>query len=100
MYYAANAVLYRIGYKVGRKVSHKVTADALIVLARNKLMKSLLEDYEDALSQTNEILASLDKEREKRSVFQYETTEDVKKAKASTSLERAKLFVFEMEKLL
>ena len=37
MYYIANAVLYKIGYKIGSKVSHKVTADALIVLIRNKL---------------------------------------------------------------
>jgi len=37
---------------------------------------------------------------EKRSVFQYETTEEIKKAKAKTSLERAKRFAFEMEKLL
>lgn len=108
MYYAANAVLYKIGYKVGKKVSHKVTADALIVFVRNKLMKSMLEDYEeakeDALSitgrRTDELLASLDKEREKRSVFQYETTEEIKQAKAKTSLERAKKFIFEMEKLL
>ncbi len=107
MYYAANAALYKIGYKVGSKVSHKVTSDALIVFVRNKLKKSLLEDYEEAKEEaldiigrkTDEIISSFDKEMEKRSVFQYETTEEIKKAKAKTSYERAKKFIFEMEKL-
>ena len=49
---------------------------------------------------TDEIISSFDKEMEKRSVFQYETTEEIKKSKAKTSLERAKRFVFEMEKLI
>jgi len=45
MYYIANAVLLKLGYKVGDKVSHKVTADAIIVFIRNKLKKNLLEEY-------------------------------------------------------
>jgi uncharacterized protein (UPF0332 family) len=108
MYYIANAVLYKLGYKVGSKVSHKVTADSLIVFVRGKLKKSILEDYEEAQGEaleligrkTDEILSSFDKELEKRSAFQYETTEEIKRAKAKTSLERAKAFVFEMKKLL
>ena len=108
MYYAANAVLYKLGYKVGSKVSHKVTADSLIVFIRNKLKKSLLEDYEDAKEealditgrQADDIISDYHNELEKRSFFQYETTEIIKRAKAKTSLERAKKFVFEMEKLL
>lgn len=108
MYYIANAVLYKNGYKVGSKVSHKVTADALIVLVRDKLKKSLIEEYEEAKEEaldimgrkTDELIESFNKEMEKRSVFQYETTEEIKKAKAKTSLERAKKFIFEMRKLL
>lgn len=108
MYYIANAVLYKIGYKIGSKVSHKITSDALIVLARNKLKKSLLEEYEEAKDdaleiigrKTDEILDDFDKEMEKRSVFKYEYTEEIKHAKAKTSLERAKKFIFEMKKLL
>lgn len=108
MYYIANAVLYKIGYKIGTKVSHKVTADALIVFVRNKLKKSLLEDYEEAKEEaldiigrkTNDIIESFDKEMKKRSVFQYESTEEIKKEKAKTSIERAKKFIFEMKKLL
>ncbi|MEK6983658.1 MAG: hypothetical protein AABX33_03720 [Nanoarchaeota archaeon] len=108
MYYIANAVLYKIGYKIGSKVSHKVTADALIVFVRNKLKKELLEEYEEAKEEameiigrkTDEILESFDQELEKRSIFQYESTEEIKRAKANTSLDRAKRFVFEMKKLL
>lgn len=108
MYYIANAVLYKIGYKVGTKISHKVTADALIVLVRNKLRKNLLEEYEEAQEEAleiigrkvDEILESFDYEKEKRSFFQYESTAEIKREKARTSLERAKTFIFEMKKLL
>tara|TARA_Y100000310_G_C20649582_1_gene798601 strand:- start:528 stop:1061 length:534 start_codon:yes stop_codon:yes gene_type:complete len=108
MYYIANAVLYKIGYKIGSKVSHKVTADALIVFVRNKLKKEFLEEYEEAKEEameiigrkTDEIIESFDQELEKRSVFQYESTEEIKRAKANTSLDRAKRFIFEMKKLL
>src|SRR3989344_2413084 len=106
MYYISNAVLLDIGYKIGEEISHKVTSDALIVFIRNKLKKGLLEEYEtikdDALeiisSKADSIIQSFDFEREKRSKFQYEMGEEVKKGKALTSLERAKDFVFEMKK--
>lgn len=108
MYYIANAVLLEIGYKVGDKISHKVTSDALIVLARDKLKKDLIEGYEDVKedalelisSKADSLLQSLDLEREKRSKFQYQMDEQIKKSKALTSLERAKQFIFEMKKLL
>lgn len=108
MYYIANAVLLDIGYRVGSKISHKVTSDALIIFARNKLKKGLIEEYEDVKedalelisSKADSLLQSLDFEREKRSKFQYQMDEQVKKSKALTSLERAKTFVFEMRKLL
>lgn len=108
MYYIAYAVLYKIGYKVGSNVSHKVTADALIIFVRNKLKKELLTDYEKAKEEafeiigrkTDEIIESFDREMGKRSTFQYESTEEIKRTKAQTSLERAKKFIFEMKKLL
>lgn len=108
MYYIANAVLYKIGYKIGSKVSHKVTAESLIVFVRNKLKKEFLEEYEEAKEEameiigrkTDEIIGSFDQELEKRSVFQYESTEEIKREKANTSLDRAKKFIFEMKKLL
>ena len=108
MFYIANAALYKSGYKTGTKVVHKVTSDALIVFIRNRLKKSLIEDYEDAKDEalevigrkTDEMLSNFDNEMEKRSLFQYEMTEEIKQAKAKTSLERARKFVFEMKKLL
>lgn len=108
MYYMANAVLYQIGYKIGEKIAHKVTADALIAFVRKKLTASLLEEYEEAKSEAleisglkaDEIIESFDFERVKRSKFQYNMTQTAIKSKASTSLERAKRFLFEMEKLL
>ena len=42
MFYMANAVLLRAGFKVGDKIPHKVTADALIVFVRDKLKKSII----------------------------------------------------------
>lgn len=106
MFYVANAVLLRLSYKVGDKIPHKITSDALIVFARNKLKSSLIEEYEEAQSEVlagikaDTLLDEFDKERAKRSMFQYETTEVEKHSKAKTSLQRAKNFLFEMEKML
>ena len=104
MFYVANALLYKLGYKVGSKVAHKVTSDALIVFVRNKLKDHLIEDYElassEALVISDNFLQNYDFERVKRSVFQYESTEEIKAAKAKTSLDRAEEFGKEMEKLI
>lgn len=108
MYYVSNAALYQVGYKIGHKISHKITADALIVLIRDKLKKSLLEDYEESKEEaleligrkTDSIISDFSRELDKRAIFQYQSTEKIKRAKAETSFERAKKFVFEMEKLL
>src|SRR3989344_5660541 len=108
MYYIANAVLLKVGYKVGDKISHKVTVDALIVFARDKLKKELIEGYEDVKedaldltsSKADSLIESLDFEREKRSKFQYQMDESAKKSKALISLGRAKQFMFELKKLL
>ena len=108
MFYIANVVLYKSGFKVGGRLAHKVTADALIELVRKKLKDSLLDDYEAAKEEVQEItqqkadviIGSFDKERSKRSIFQYETTEEIKNSKANTSLLRARQFSVEMEKLV
>lgn len=104
MFYIANAVLYKFGYKIGSKISHKITSDALIVFVRNKLKQKLIEDYEtatkEALIISNNLIENFEYERRKREIFQYETTEKIKKAKAKTSLKRAEEFSKEIEKLL
>lgn len=108
MYYIANAVLYNLGYKVGEKISHKITADALIVYVKDNLKELLIEEYEEVKDEAlelagvkaDELVQSFDFERIKRSRIQYQTTNEIKENKARTSIERAKQFVFEMEKLL
>jgi len=108
MYYYACAVLLRMGYKVGDKIVHKVTSDSLITYARGKLKDALIEEYEEtqeeALSlagiKADNLIESFDYERNKRSAIQYQTNDADKKAKAGTSLQRAKEFIFEMEKLM
>lgn len=106
MFYMANAVLFKLGYKVGDKIAHKITADALIVFVRDKLKKTILEEYEEAQNEAlpgikaDSLIYTFDKEREKRGKLQYETSLIEKHSKALTSLKRAKNFIFEMEKLL
>lgn len=108
MFYIANAVLLKLGYKIGDKIAHKVTADALIFIIRPKLKKQILEDYEEIKEQalqiaeirSDELVLNFDYERNKRNTIQYQTTNFDISNKAKTSLERAKEFLFEMEKLL
>lgn len=108
MYYYANAVLLKFGYKVGEKIVHKVTSDALIVYVREKLKGSLIEEYEqtkeEALNlagiKADLLIESFEFERNKRSLIQYKTIEIEKKSKAKTSLQRAKEFAKEMDKMI
>jgi len=108
MYYYANVVLLKFGYKVGDKIVHKVTSDALIVHVRGKLKESLIEEYEqtkeEALNlagmKADSLIESFEFERSKRSLIQYRTIEFEKQSKARTSLQRAKEFAKEMDKLI
>ena len=67
-----------------------------------------MEEYEnakeDALEiasiKSDEIIGFYGLEMSKRSRFQYEMTESIQEQKASTSLKRARQFMFEMKKLL
>ncbi|MBS3064639.1 MAG: HEPN domain-containing protein [DPANN group archaeon] len=108
MFYSANAVLLKLGYKIQDKIAHKVTNEALIVLILDKLKKELLEDYEvikaDAMEivsiKAENLIEDYELELSKRSRFQYNMLEETKEAKAKTSISRANKFVFEMKKLL
>lgn len=107
MFYIANAVLLKLGYKTSDKIAHKVTNEALIVLVADRIKKGLLEEYEDtkddaleiATMRSNEIINYYALELDKRSRFQYEMTESIQEQKANTSLKRAREFIFEMKKL-
>jgi uncharacterized protein (UPF0332 family) len=106
MFYLANALIYKLGYKVGSKIAHKVAADALIVFARNKIKQSLIESYEDirdealATIKSEELIEYLDYERKKRNFIQYDTPETIKISRVKTSLERARVFMLQIGKLL
>jgi uncharacterized protein (UPF0332 family) len=108
MYYISKAVLAKRGLKIGGDVSHKVTADCVIVYLRKELAESITEDFislrEDAIElsgqKADEIISSLDEEREKRATFQYSLSELAMQSKANTSLSRAKGYLTELKKLL
>lgn len=55
MFYISNAVLYNLGYKVGIQMPHKVVADALIALVRDKLKDRMIEEFEDSMEDALEL---------------------------------------------
>ena len=74
---------------------------------RNKLKKQILEDLDEARTEfdeiddlTDDIIELYDLEHKKRNDSQYVLGYEVKASKAGTSLERAKQFVYELEKLI
>ncbi len=97
MFYMACAYLYKKGYKTKHEIVHQIVNEAIIVLGRHDLEKHFLEEYEEekdkAMSSTENLINNFEFEKTKRSQFQYETTGEIKRAKAKTSLERAKNFV-------
>jgi uncharacterized protein (UPF0332 family) len=108
MFYIANAVLIKLGYKTSHRIVHKVTADALIAIVRHKLKGKFLENYEEVQGEalkiaevkSDELIQNFDYERKKRNFIQYQTPEEDIRNKAKTSFKRAKEFLFEMEGLL
>ena len=104
MFYIASAYLYKKGYKTGQEIVHQVVNEALVVVSKRDLEKHFLEEYEEekekALAASENLLKNYEFEKTKRSRFQYETTEEIKEAKAKTSLERAKNFVAVIRQLL
>jgi uncharacterized protein (UPF0332 family) len=113
MFYAANALLAKIGLKTTEKIAHKVTSDALVVyfILNNKLAKSLYESYQESMSQAmdltkqdmenfilkaEKLALSLEDERRKRGKFQYNMKTEMKRSRAVTSLERAREFLREI----
>ena len=97
-----------MGYKVGDKIVHQVTSDALTAFVRKELKENFLEEYEDAKEEAlslagvraDSVIESFQFEKIKRGRIQYQTDAEEKQSKAKTSLDRAKSFLIEMEKLL
>lgn len=120
MFYAVNSALATRSIKIGDEIVHKAALNCLIFyfLKTGRLAKHLLEEYEIMQDEVLELIGSeqkilqkmqkrafeliqsFDFERKKRGTFQYKITIDVKKTVAQTSLNRAKNFLFEMEKLI
>jgi uncharacterized protein (UPF0332 family) len=118
MFYAATAMLAKQGIRATGQIVHKVTADALIhFFGSNDKLARLLEQYEEAQAvglelvgreelmkrmqkKADELIVSYEGERKKRSRFQYDIGVQAKRGYAQVSLERAKIFVFEVRKLL
>ncbi|MFT4311374.1 MAG: HEPN domain-containing protein [Candidatus Woesearchaeota archaeon] len=96
MFYIACAYIYKLGYKPGHQIVHKVVNETLITKARHSIKKHILENYslekQNALQIVDTYLTNYEKEKTKRSTFQYQTTEKIKENKAKTSLKRAKEF--------
>lgn len=104
MFYIANAILCKLGYKVGEFQSHEITKHALHVFVANKLKKELLMQYEEeqvkALAICDTLLESYSQELIKRHDFQYDMSMQMKEAYAKTSMQRAREFVDALSKLL
>lgn len=118
MFYAATAILAEQGVRALGQIVHKVTADALIhFFGSNARLARLLEEYEEAQMvglelvgreelmkkmerKADELIVSYESERKKRSRFQYDIGVQAKRGYAQASLERARTFVFEIEKLI
>src|SRR3989344_5297699 len=112
MFYILNALFSKQGIKLGEKIVHKVASDVFYFyfIKNNKIAKELFEIYEeikgeamDLISyseQAEKLFQDLEYEREKRHKFQYNTTKNIKRGYAQTSLKRAKEFVNEIELLL
>lgn len=112
MFYMARALLEFEGIKIKSDLSvHLVTFDTLIALfyLNAKLQKRIIEDFIDANEDASELLGKqkTDKliedyywEKGKRATFTYNTREVVLRAKAKTSLQRARVFIEELKKIL
>lgn len=108
MFYIVNALFSKHGIKLGDKIVHKVASDAfyLYFIKNNKIAKELYNAYEEAKDQAMDLIRyseqaeklfqDLEYERGKRHKFQYDTTENIKRSYAQTSLKRAKEFFNEI----
>jgi len=112
MFYMARALLEHEGIKIKSDLSiHLITFDAIInfFYLNGKLQKRLIEDFAEAKEEASEILGKQKAdsliedyfwEKGKRATFTYNTKEIVIKAKAKTSIERAKKFNEEIKKII
>ncbi|MFH1456016.1 MAG: hypothetical protein ABIF40_03635 [archaeon] len=112
MFYMARALLENEGIKIKSDLSvHAITFDVIISFfyLNGKLQKRIIEDFAEAKEEANELLGKQKAdqliedyfwEKGKRAIFTYNTKEIVIKTKAKTSIERAKRFNQEINKII
>ncbi|MEK6846449.1 MAG: hypothetical protein AABY26_06835 [Nanoarchaeota archaeon] len=112
MFYMARALLENEGIKIKTDLSvHAVTFDAIICFfyLNGKLQKKMIEDFADAKEEVAELLGKQKAdqliedyfwEKGKRATFTYNTKEVVIRAKAKTSIDRAKKFNQEIKGII
>ena len=113
MFYAAKALLESIGLKIKERdySVHKLTFEGLVYYfyLTGKLERKLIESFAESASESAESLGKEKAkqliedymfERSKRSQFTYEMGLTAIRNKAQTSLDRAKVFVEEIRKIL
>ncbi|MFP4656112.1 MAG: hypothetical protein ACLFNK_00865 [Candidatus Woesearchaeota archaeon] len=112
MFYMSRALLESEGIKIRSDMSvHSVTFDAIInfFYINGVLQKRLIKDFAESLEDASDILGKEKAdlliedyffERRKRAALTYNTKEVVIRAKANTSLERARRFIRELKKLI
>jgi len=108
----ARALLENDGIKIKSDLSvHAATFDAVVnfFCLNGKLQKKIIEDFADAKEEASELLGKQKAdqliedyfwEKGKRAIFTYNTKEVVIRAKAKTSIERAKRFNQEIKKII
>lgn len=115
MFFSATSLLAKFNHRLNSEVGiHKMTYHALVyffIKENNKLKVQLAEEYADAIKEAEEILQlgekkikelvdDFDFELDKRKIFTYELGAIAHKSKALTSLQRAKRFFEEINRLV
>ena len=115
MFFAATALLAKFDHRIKTEIGiHKLTYHALVyyfVKQESKLKRQIVEEYNEAINEAEELLQRGEEkikellqdynyELGKRKIFTYEMVDDSEESKANTSLQRAKRFFREVERLL
>jgi len=82
-------------------LEHSYKNRLILAERRGNYFKEAKENaLELAEFKSNKLIEDFSFELDKRGRYQYDMGEEIKRARAETSLKRAKEFIFEMEKLL
>lgn len=111
MFFMVTALLAKKNKKIGGELGiHKLTYHAFICFFYEKIKQSYILDYEDAIGDSEQLLRFSEEKVEnlvqdynfeirKRKVFTYHMGKKAEISKAKTSVNRAKNFLIEMERI-